>query len=458
MAEFLAKHRAYEYTDNEIVDQILEDLKKGNSAIHRYAADRSLWSALGVTIPEYSELNTWADRLAVAAQLSRGYPAVVEGNVILPNTEPETPQDFWDWVELQMAGRNTRLKTVSDMLATPEIEWMVEGRLHRSGLAQIYGPSYSGKTLLVLDLFLSWCSGLSHWQGLALNNGGEPQDGIYVAAEGGAALSVHVDAWLKHHPEVDPAVLDAHAAFLDGGDGHFMHLDIRAPGKRRDDEVTIPYEDSWEHLVEEVVGRNLEPSLLVFDTQIDLSPGIDENSNAEMVALLSRIKRDADRFGYMAVVVHHTGHDETRARGASGMKAKVDVQAQLSVENYHVYLKWHKVKGAMAPETTVDYQIKGRNLLPELESEGAVCVPYNWGGVAKVTGLIPPAEVKADILNFCLYEGGQPAIKIAEHIGVSRKSNDFTEWMKYLTRYGGELEKHGTGSATKYVCQSHEVR
>ncbi|RZU61437.1 AAA family ATPase [Zhihengliuella halotolerans] len=352
-----------------------------------------------------------------------------------------------------------RLKSVADFIQTPEIEWMVEGRLHRSGLCQIYGPSYAGRTLLVLDLVMSWCAGLEEWQGQRLNTGGEPQQAVYVAAEGGAALAVHVDAWLKHRGI--PASRLSGLLFLDGGDGDHMFLELQ---KGRRDEPSVDHRDSWNRLVKEIVHAGIEPSLIVFDTQIDLAPGVDENSNADMVNVLRMVKRYADEMKFMAVVVHHTGHDESRARGASGMKGKCDVQARLeavgSVGSGKARLHWEKVKGRAKPEDSLSYAIKGQALLPGLNSEGAICEPIGDTDVAieKFKAMKPEDELRWKIYYHVGREGASVR-SIAEVTGLSRNSKKLTDALEYLC-YTKELiciKPKTKGAAKRYAANMVEL-
>lgn len=323
---------------------------------------------------------------------------------------------------------SSRLKSVTDMLKTPEIDWMVEGKIHAKGLCQIYGESYAGKTLLVLDLVMSWCAGLDNWQGYKLNNGGKPQDAVYVAAEGGAALSVHVDAWLKYHPDVNPEDLSG-LLFLDGGEGDHMFLSI---GKTEVDDA-----DSWARLKQEVITANIAPTVMVFDTQIDLAPGIEENSNTDMVGVLRKVKSLGDQLGFVAIVVHHTGHDGNKARGASGMKGKCDSQAKLSVigdRSGKAKLSWEKVKGMPLPEDTISYEIKGSKLLPELDSLGAVCVPMTKldAGIAEHYSKTPVSPEVQRRYMLAVQNEALSTNAFAEAVGLKRSSKEFTntiDWM-----------------------------
>ncbi|WP_024817023.1 AAA family ATPase [Arthrobacter sp. 31Y] len=344
-----------------------------------------------------------------------------------------------------------RLKSVTDMLKTPEIDWLVQDKIHRSGLFQIFGASYTGKTLLILDLTMSWCAGLPEWQGYKLNNDGKPQDAVYVAAEGGAALSVHVDAWLKYHKDVDPSRLNG-LLFLDGGEGHHMFLGI---GKEQPDP-----EDGFMRLAREINEAEINPSLVVFDTQIDLAPGIDENSNTDMVGVLREVKRLGDSLGFMAIVVHHTGHDGNKARGASGMMGKCDVQAKLTSigeRSGKAKLEWTKVKGRAQPEDTISYKISGYKELDWLDSEGAVCVPLSKleQAYAVQEATRPTDELQRNIMN-AINIGKTSSRAIAEEIGINKDSPKLREALVWMQE-ANLITKTGSGPKTAYSLSAMSV-
>ncbi|MFF2842709.1 AAA family ATPase [Paenarthrobacter sp. NPDC057981] len=350
--------------------------------------------------------------------------------------------------EAEDRARN-RLKSVTDMLKTPEIDWLVEDKIHRSGLFQIFGASYTGKTLLVLDLVMSWCAGLDRWQGYKLNNDGKPQEAVYVAAEGGAALSVHVDAWLKYHKDVDPSRLNG-LVFLDGGEGHHMFLGI---GKEQPEP-----EDGFMRLVREINEVDITPSLIVFDTQIDLAPGIDENSNTDMVGVLREVKRLGDSLGFMAIVVHHTGHDGNKARGASGMMGKCDVQAKLTnIGTGKAKLEWTKVKGRALPQDTISYHIQGYREIDGFDSEGAVCVPLSklQQGIAEHVAARPSEDLQREVMN-AISSGATSARAIADALGMNKDSAKLREALKWMQE-ATQIVKTGSGPKTAYSLSALSV-
>lgn len=417
--------------------QIAKDRAEGIE-LAKQGIPSKVWEFEGYTfIPAmlFNDLRDAKKREADAAKAAEAHGAVERGNLRLVEADNE---------RLEFIKENNRLKSVADMLKTPEIEWMVKDKIHRTGLFQLYGASYAGKTVLTLDLIMSWCAGLPEWQGYKLNNEGKPQDAVYVAAEGGAAVSVHVDAWLKYHSDVDPSRLDG-LLFLDGGEGDHMFLGI---GKNQPEA-----NDSIHRLAAEIDAAGINPSVMVFDTQIDLAPGIDENSNTDMVGVLREVKRLGDSMGFMAIVIHHTGHDGNQARGASGMKGKCDAQAKLTVigsdKSGKAKLEWTKVKGRAMPKDSISYHIQGSALLPDLNSEGAVCVPIG----AMEAAISVMTEIKPDdqtIYNFmsAVGQGEMSRSAFATAVGMDRNNKGFKDALHWMI-WSKMLQETGEGRTKK---------
>lgn len=422
---------------NQEVPTTLEGYKAEVLAGKTYITPE-MWEAAGYRVPYIDEGSFLLTQMKVAELAEQGLPCYVKFGdeweySLKPAAETQAVIDEINASNLEHAEEElywnqfpNRLKGIDDMLKTPEIEWLVEDKVHRTGLFQLYGASYAGKTVLTIDLVMSWCAGLETWQGYRLNNGGKPQEALYVAAEGGAAVSVHVDAWIKYHG-VEKSRL-AGLKFLDGGDGDHVFLSV---GKKAE---AVPEADSWDRLFKEVVDAGINPTLVVFDTQIDIAPGVDENSNTDMVGILRAIKRKADSGGFMAMVIHHTGHDGTRERGASGMKGKCDAQARLEVigkESGKAKLTWTKVKGRECPKDTISYHIQGSRLLPDLDSEGAVCVPIsNLEASREYT--TAEHQLARQITQALSVKGAMSARTLSAEVGVGRNTVKFKEMIDAL--------------------------
>ncbi|MET3351384.1 UNVERIFIED_ORG: hypothetical protein ABID57_003091 [Arthrobacter sp. UYEF1] len=449
---------AYDQQEIAKLREELSDWRNPNRSVLLVRANEDHWwkrydyhgKLMDIDIPKVNtldEVETYADQ-GIPTWLVESAGKTTFGPQVLFSMVQEAQEFRKRELEATIAeaeiSESSRLKSVTDMLKTPEINWLVQDKIHATGLCQIFGASYAGKTVLTLDLVMSWCAGLPEWQGYKLNNDGKPQDAVYVAAEGGAAVSVHIDAWMKYHPEVKPEDLSG-LLFLDGGDGDHMFLGI---GKAEVDAT-----DSWTRLQQEIIAANIAPTLMVFDTQIDLAPGVDENSNTDMVGVLREVKRLGDTYGFMAIVIHHTGHDGNKARGASGMMGKCDSQAKLTVigeKSGKAKLEWTKVKGRAIPKDSISYHIQGVDHLPYLNSEGAVCVPIGAleAAITKYTSMQPDPET---IRQFMVAVSEKPLSRraLAEAVSIDRNNRGFKDAVDWMI-HSAMLQETGEGR-TKYI-------
>lgn len=217
----------------------------------------------------------------------------------------------------------TRIKSGKDVLTSTQITWLVEDRIHQSGVGQFYAPSYHGKTLVALSLALAVANEQPTWFDHKLARGG---DVLYVAMEGGPSFQIQIDAWLKANP----------GTTLE----RFHTLD--------EEEVNLADEESVKLFLEDIRAAGIKPVLVVFDTQIDVLGGVDEDSNTVMGPLLARMRQWAVNHDLFALLIHHTPHGAERPRGASSQGGKLDMHAMASHETG---LRWTKVKGRGRPDT-----------------------------------------------------------------------------------------------------------
>lgn len=260
-----------------------------------------------------------------------------ESEIAKMEEEARKQQDYWDTFP-------NRLMRFDDFLDYKPLPMLIEGYLPKSGIGQIYGKPYSGKTYVTLDLALSVCAGLDHWMGLPLNVKG-PQYVCYIAAEGSGPFRDALVSWKTAHPAADLSkllVLDAGS----GGQVIFKNKDAEADPKT-----------NFMRLIREFVALGDEPALIVLDPQQYVIDA-DENSNREMSYIFKEIKQMADLTGSLLLLVHHTGKDETRgARGASAQLGTMDVVISLVGAKGLGTLTFEKVKGANQPEYPIPYAI-----------------------------------------------------------------------------------------------------
>jgi hypothetical protein len=165
------------------------------------------------------------------------------------------------------------------------------------------------------------------------------------------------------------------------------------------------------------------------------------------------VKHLGDRLGFVAIVVHHTGHDGNKARGASGMKGKCDSQAKLSaIGSGKAKLSWEKIKGMPLPEDTISYEIIGHKKLPELDSLGAVCVPMSKVSAAHAehrskTPVSPEVQRK-----YMMAVQNEPLSTnaLALAVEITRSNKSFTDTLEWLLEANLLESKAGPKNGTYY--------
>ncbi|MFC4632124.1 AAA family ATPase [Promicromonospora alba] len=236
------------------------------------------------------------------------------------------------------------------LLSEPDISMLIDGKIHAAGIGQLFGPSYTGKTIICLDLGLSIAAGLKSCALGDLELTG--MDVVYSAMEGGAAFRKYVRAWFAAHEEADVEETMSRFWVLDGA----MNEGVMVGGE-------ASAEFGIGRLEAEIAELGITPALVIYDTQID-TLAVDENNNTEAAEALRTLKRYHDAAGSFGLLIHHTGHDKTRARGASSFRGKLDMMVGLEPGNRgSVKVRWtdnenSKVKGFERPDADTVLRIE----------------------------------------------------------------------------------------------------
>jgi hypothetical protein len=328
-----------------------------------------------------------------------------------------------------------------------DVEWLVQDLIETAGIGQVWAPSYMGKTLFALDLGLSVACGLSEWLGTPINGDG-PQHVIYVAAEGGASFWQHVNTWrMAHNMAWD--VLDEYFHVIDSANGEGVVFGEDGLGEE--------IETSFSRLVDEWTSLEYKPALIIFDTQVDVID-VDENDNKRMSGVLRYIRDYGSREGFMSVLVHHTGHDGSRARGASSMRSKVDFMVGLrkvkdSAGAEAVEVMWSedgaKIKAGPLPESNKVFYIT-----TEPGTKGAYAKGLHGINAARFSASREVArqnkvQREEQAVIEAIAEGKNSASQIAEATGLNRTS----VVMDTLKRLEASGEIQNTGKSTKPVWE-----
>ena len=191
-----------------------------------------------------------------------------------------------------------RAETVEPILTS---RYTVKRWLGAGTLAMLFGPSGCGKTHVALDLAMHVASGVD-WRGNRVATGPV----FYVAAEGATGVFNRIAALRSEREELAHPRLDV----------------LPAPVALRD-------RAEREELID--VLQDEPPTLLIFDTLARCSGGMDENSTADMNALVKAADEIKSRVQCGVLFVHHSGKDESRgARGSSALRAAVDTEIEVT--------------------------------------------------------------------------------------------------------------------------------
>lgn len=231
---------------------------------------------------------------------------VIAGTVALP----ELNGCACDWWDVRHELGDTALKAAftqqtrfrllrrEDLHKLPELEWRVDGVLPMVGIGLLIGQSGAGKSFVAIDMLARTSLGLS-WFGHEVRS----CNTVYCALEGRAGIRRRIEAWERFNGHQLP---DRFTVVLDS-------LKLTEP------------EDVHE-LARAVLGAGGHGGLIIIDTLAQSASGIDENSSADMGALIQAMQRLQAMTGGLVMAVHHMGKDSNRgARGHSSLYAACDV-------------------------------------------------------------------------------------------------------------------------------------
>jgi hypothetical protein len=215
----------------------------------------------------------------------------------------------------------SRLRKGDGLVRNTTIPWLVEGVLHEKGLGQLAAPEDTGKSIISIDLALSIANGLPEWAGYRIRR---PGPVVYVAMEGGPVIESYINSWLGAHA---------------GCNGDNLYLLDEEELNFTDDKTV-----AW--LERDIDIEGIEPVLVVFDTQIDVTGATDE-MKPEMGQMLAKVRRWLVARGAFGLLLHHPPYGEKRGRGSTSVRGKADVLVYADKDTSMV--SWQKVKGAVKP-------------------------------------------------------------------------------------------------------------
>lgn len=211
-------------------------------------------------------------------------------------TEAARTRAKQDRIERETASLDfTPAQRLDEMFATEPVgeEWLIDGLLQSSGSVLLSAQYKSGKSTLAMNIVHALTTGKPF---LGSFHVPEPQRVAYIDLELGFRTARR---WFMDL-QPDPAM----ATYTDLK-GRGYELDLRS-------------ESRFNAMVEQLRHNRIDVVVVDPISAVCAAIGVDENANAEVRPLLDKfdaVVREAGCKG--VVIVHHTGHNSTRFRGAT---------------------------------------------------------------------------------------------------------------------------------------------
>lgn len=227
------------------------------------------------------------------------------------------------------------LVETSTLDALPSYTELVQGLLIADSLAWLSGKPGSGKSFLALDVAARVATG-TPWHGRTTKKGRV----LYVLGEGGSGLKARVRAW-----EIARDLLMYGVWFLP-----------RA----------VQMLDTVQGPAFAMLCAELQPALIVIDTQARVTVGINENSAEEMGRFVDALDGIRTATNACVLLVHHETHEGARMRGSTALSGAAQTIIRCSREQGFVTAEVTKQKDG-DPGSRMEFQMVDAGLSVVLE-------------------------------------------------------------------------------------------
>lgn len=199
----------------------------------------------------------------------------------------------------------------SDVAASATLpDWLVGEVIEAETLCVIYGAPNAGKSLATLDLLYHVAAG-KPWRGRDVKRGSV----LYISVEGPNGTARRAKAWRAHHGIADGESLPL----------AFIRVDVDLFNDRKAAKAIV----DAVALLESMTG--LPCRAVAIDTVNAVTPGMDENSSADVTVFLRNLRTILASTRAAVMPVHHTGKDPSRGlRGSNALLAKAETTLLVS--------------------------------------------------------------------------------------------------------------------------------
>jgi hypothetical protein len=191
-----------------------------------------------------------------------------------------------------------RLVSAEELVDQDPPRPLIWGLLDLDTEAWMIGEPGSLKSFIALDMAGAIGSGRP-WLGHRTQKSGV----LVVAAEGARGMVLRTRAYMKVHGGMEGVTFLPYPVQVASNDGQ------------------------WEALVE--LAAELEPGLVVLDTQARVSVGLEENSAKDMGILVDAVGMLKRATGACVLTIHHTGRRGGDARGSSALDGAQDTELKV---------------------------------------------------------------------------------------------------------------------------------
>lgn len=172
--------------------------------------------------------------------------------------------------------------------------YLIDKYLVRNSVVQLFSPRGAGKSFLAIDWAMHVAAG-KDWLGHKVT----PGNILYVIGEGLGLFPRRVSGWEQHHSDTP----------IEGDRAWWWDTAVNLG---QEDEV-----DNFLPIVEQI-----NPVLIIFDTQARCTVGVEENSAKDSGIVIHHLERIRDVSEACVLLLHHTGWEQNgRGRGSSAVEA-----------------------------------------------------------------------------------------------------------------------------------------
>lgn len=271
----------------------------------------------------YLAATRFAGDMRAAAQWCSGVvdrPATYEGAAAAESNDG--PRSFLERLKAET------YRGIAGLAAIPPVRYLLHPLIAVDSLFQIFAPSSAGKSFAAIDIACCVATG-KKWHGHAVVQG----PAVYVVAEGASGIRDRLAAWAAYH------------------NGNEDPIDVYV--------ITLP---AMLHRLDEASAlavwcAEIGARIVIIDTYARSTLGLDENKNNEAGLAIDGLDTIRRATGAAVGIVHHTGHQGARGRGASALYAAMDTVIAIEGDSTSLLMSTDPQKGGKQKNGSDDWTV-----------------------------------------------------------------------------------------------------